>query len=464
MDWISNLFIALLMTDISGTLFYAIGMIFRKIWFKKDARLIRFMTIAVLCSYVVPLAYFILRIDRWICVNIDSSVNLFYNTPRTRALFKMLGCVWIGLFLILLAYKLFCRFRWAMICRGNIPEEDEMTKRRFTEICTELGIEGKVSLYRNDSVNVPCITYHHGMVVILPLVQYTEEEVEIILYHELCHYLEKDMPLKTFGILISLLHVFNPVVHIMLKQMSLVCEMSCDRLACEKAGNRFTQQRYFQVIFDMMKPDKKRRRYQLFALVDDRTNYERRVACMSEYRMSGGMKKGAALALAACFLLGSSFTSLAVGAKMTSVYEGYAEATSVQTSIDGIDAADREAMNELARLYNLDPNDIVMMDDVNMNGRGRTIDFEWDVKAGKTYMSTGFLVDEGVEIHGLVVADPTDITFRTGIKDTEDIMNYAEGSDVVDFVYTAPVDGRYYFFIINSSETEMLYINAMITK
>lgn len=426
--------------------------------------MIRFMTIAVLCSYVVPLAYFILRIDRWICVNIDSSVNLFYNTPRTRALFKMLGCVWIGLFLILLAYKLFCRFRWAMICRGNIPEEDEMTKRRFTEICTELGIEGKVSLYRNDSVNVPCITYHHGMVVILPLVQYTEEEVEIILYHELCHYLEKDMPLKTFGILISLLHVFNPVVHIMLKQMSLVCEMSCDRLACEKAGNRFTQQRYFQVIFDMMKPDKKRRRYQLFALVDDRTNYERRVACMSEYRMSGGMKKSATLVLAACFLLGSSFTSLAVGAKMTSVYEGYAEATSVQTSIDGIDAADREAMNELARLYNLDPNDIVMMDDINMNSRGRTIDFEWDVKAGKTYMSAGFLVDEGIDITGHVVADPTDITFRTGIKDTEDIMNYAEGSDIVDFVYTAPVDGRYYFFIINSSETEMLYIDAMITK
>lgn len=464
MDWISNLFIALLMTDISGTLFYAIGMIFRKIWFKKDARLIRFMTIAVLCSYVVPLVYFILRIDRWIHVNMNSSVNLFYITPRIMELCEFLGCVWIALFLALLSYKLFCRFRWAMICRGNIPEEDEMTKRRFTEICTELGIEGKVSLYRNDSVNVPCITYHHGMVVILPLVQYTEEEVEIILYHELCHYLEKDMPLKTFGIVITLLHVFNPVVHIMLKQMSLVCEMSCDRLACEKATHRFTQQRYFQVIFDMMKPDKKRRRYQLFALVDDRTNYERRVACMSEYRMSGGMKKGAALALAACFLLGSSFTSLAVGAKMTSVYEGYAEATSVKSSMDDIDAMDRAAINDLARRYNLDPNDIVMMDDINMNSRGRTIDFEWDVKAGKTYMSAGFLVDEGVEIHGLVVADPTDIVYQTGIKDTDNIMNYAEGSDVVDFVYTAPVDGRYYFFIINSSETEMLYINAMITK
>ena len=132
--------------------------------------------------------------------------------------------------------------------------------------------------------------------------------------------------------------------------------------------------------------------------------------------------------------------------------------------MDDIAAMDRAAINDLARRYNLDPNDIVMMDDINMNGRGRTIDIEWNVKEGKTYMSTGFLVDEGIEIHGWVVADPTDIVFQTGIKDTEDIMNYAEGSDIVEFIYTAPVDGRYYFFVINPSETEKLYIEATIAK
>lgn len=464
MDWVSNLFIALLMTDISGTLFYIIGVIFRKVWFKKDARLIRFVTIVILCSYVVPLVYFVLQAERWINENMHSSINLFYNTPRTMEVFEVLGCVWIALFLMLLAYKLVCRHRWAMICRGNITEEDEMTKRRFTEICRELGIEGKISLCRNDSVSVPCITYHHGMVVILPFVQYTEDEVEIILYHELCHYLEKDMPLKTFGILIALLHVFNPLVHLMLKQMSLMCEISCDRLACEKAKDRFTQQHYCQVILNMMKTDTKRCRYQLFALVDDRTNYERRVACMSEYRMSGGIRKSVALGLAACFLLGSSFTSLAIGAKMTDVYEGYAEDTSVKSSIGDIDAADLKAMNELASMYHLDPNDIVIMDDINMEGRGRTIDIEWNVTAGKTFMSAGFLEDEGREVKGLVVGDPMDITFQTGIKDTDNIMNYAEGSDTVDFTYEIPENGRYYFFVVNLCETRDLHIDAMIAR
>lgn len=311
---------------------------------------------------------------------------------------------------------------------------------------------------------MPCITYYHGMVVILPLNKYTEEEMEIILYHELCHYLERDLPLRTLGIMVTLLHVFNPVVHIMSRQMTLLCEMSCDRLVCEKASNKFSDQHYFQVIFDMLKGEKTRERYQLFALVDDRTNYERRVACMSQFHMSGGIKKSAALVLAACFLLGSSFTSLAAGVKMTGAYEGYAEETSVKNSLENIDAENQKAIEEMAQLYNINPDKIVMMDDVNMEGRGRIIDIEWDMDEDETFMSGGFTLSEGQKVEITVVGDPRDVTFQTGLKNPDNIMDYIEGEDVIVFTYTAPSDGRYYFFVVNLSETKGLYINARIVK
>lgn len=464
MDWISNVFVVLLLTDISGTLFYAMGMIFRKIWFRKDARLIRFQMLVVLCAYVVPLVYFILYLERRMTEHRFSGINLFFNTPRTIELFAILGWVWLALFLMLLTYKLYCRHRWVAVCKGNIPEEDEMIRRRFSEICAELGIEGKVSLCRNDSIDMPCITYYHGMVVILPLNRYTEEEAEVILCHELCHYLEKDMPLRTFGILVTLLHVFNPVVHIMLRQMTLICEMSCDRLTCEKAGHRFSEQQYFQVIFDMLKPDRKRERYQLFALIDHRSHYERRVACMREYHLSGGIKKGTALVLAACFLLGSSFTSLAAGAKVTGAYEGYTNATSEWTFLGETDNVDQQAAAELARIYNVDPEDVVIMDDINMNGRGRTINVGWTVKPGKIYMSGGFSEEEGDQVKIVVVGEPADMTFWTGIKDPDNIMNCVEGNDIVEYTFDIEINGRYYFFVKNLSETQSLIIDAMIIK
>lgn len=464
MDWISNLFCALLLTNISGTLFYVIGIIFRKIWFKRDVRLIRFSTMVVLCAYAVPVVYFILRLGRQVMDSENGSINRFYDTPQIVQISAVLGCVWVLLFLLLLAYKLYNRHEWVMVCRGNIPEEDEATKRCFSEICTELGIEGKVTLCRNDLVEMPCITYHHGMVVILPLNMYTEEEMEIILYHELCHFVEKDMLLKAFGIIISLLHVFNPLVHIMLKQMTLICEMSCDRVVCERAKGRFSEQQYFQTILNMLHEDRKRDRFQLFALADDRSNYERRVAAMDEYHKKRGFQKGGAIILAAVFLLGSSFSSLAAGNELTNAYEGYVKETIEKASLVSADAADQAAKEEIARRFNINPEDIVIMDDVNMNGRGRIINLEWNVRAGKVYLSSGFSEDVGDVITGYVVGDPSDMTFETGIKDPDNIFHCAEGNDTIYFEYEVEQDGRYYFFIINSSETEDLHIAAVITK
>ena len=68
--------------------------------------MIRFSTIVVLCAYVVPLVYFVLRISRQLDVDQLGTINLFYNTPRTIELFATMGRVWVGLFLALLAYKL----------------------------------------------------------------------------------------------------------------------------------------------------------------------------------------------------------------------------------------------------------------------------------------------------------------------------------------------------------------------
>ena len=42
MDWMNNLFVVLILTTITGTIFYVMGIPFRKIWFKNSIRLLRF--------------------------------------------------------------------------------------------------------------------------------------------------------------------------------------------------------------------------------------------------------------------------------------------------------------------------------------------------------------------------------------------------------------------------------------
>ena len=217
MDWASNLFVGLFLTDCTGMIFFLVSILFRKLA-DKDAVFLRFLTKATMCAYLLPFVYIVLYLTKVVTADANADgLNLFYGTPSIFEAGRVLGVIWAGLFLILLIHKLYRRYLWTKICRGNIPEEDERIAAIFADVCATLGIkEGKVALCRNDSVHVPCITYYRGYVVILPLARYTEKQANVIFYHELCHYLNRDLHLKTAGCIIALLHVFNPLMIYML--------------------------------------------------------------------------------------------------------------------------------------------------------------------------------------------------------------------------------------------------------
>lgn len=475
MDWASNLFIVLLITDITGTIFFLAGRLFRKRT-NNDVAFLRFLTDATVAAFLAPFIYTLLYLMKRInIITIQSDVNLFYGTPLTLRLSAVLGRVWIGLILALLARRLCRLFRWRMVCRGNIPEEDETVRGIFDDLCARFGIAGKVELCRNDSVDMPCITRYHGFVVILPLVDYTEREAEVILCHELCHYLNGDLRLKLIGGLTTLLHVFNPAAHILLRQVDRICEIYCDRTACRAGVGRFTRREYFRVILEALTNDGKKNRYQLFTLVDDRSDYERRIEYMKNYQTKGGLKKGTAVVFAACFLLGSSITALAAGDGVADAYDGVADATSEWADdVENMDAGnisdttkvmeDEEAVRAIAAAQGIDPASVVVMDEGVVQADDGLWNVYWTVPAGKTYVTSGFREYVGDTVSVVVKGTPDDITFRTGIKDPDAIMHYEEGEDSIGFSFDVKIKGRHYFFVKNMDEERDLDVTAYIAK
>ncbi len=469
MDWASNFFIVLLITDITGTIFFLAGWLLGKRT-NNDVAFLRFLTDAAIAAFLLPFVYTVLYLAKRITViTIISDINLFYGTPLTLRLSAVLGRAWIGLIFALLAYRLMHLFRWRMVCRGNIPEEDETVRRIFDELCGEFGIQGRVSLHRNDSVDMPCITYCHGFTVILPLVDYTEKEAEVVLCHELCHYLNRDLFLKSVGGLMTLIHVFNPAVHILLRQADRICEIYCDRAACGKGEKRFTKREYFQVILEALINDGKKNRYQLFTLVDDRSDYERRVEYMRDYQVKGGLKKGTALAFALCFLCGSSMTSFAAGDGVASAYGGVAAATS-EWSVPDVDTeeadalADEAAARAIAEEQGFDPASVKVMREGMTQSDDGLWNIRWIIPPGETYVTTGFKEHEGDQVIVVVAGTPDDILFRTGIKDPDAIMWYYEDTDKIGFNFTVEKDGRHYFFVKNMDEERDLDVSAAIAK
>ncbi len=451
MAWANNLFVALVMMDITGTIFFLTGLLFRITCFKDDVRWSRFHTAAVLGAFGIPFVYLILYTDQWLVPshNEKGVTDLFMNTPVMSDVFAVLGLVWITLFVLLLMYRIYRYSGLINICKGNIPEEDEEVQAVFDRACEELGISGKISLVRNDLIKMPCIAYYHGANVMLPLDCYSSREIRVILYHELCHYVEHDVLFKNAAIVINLLHMFNPIGYIVLKQMGLLCEESCDRLACEKGKNEFTEQEYFDVIFKMSLNDNKRERYQLMSLVDTSLNYERRLQSMSRYHEGRHIRKGLALVLSACFLLGSSMTALAVGKGADTAYGAIVN----ETFDYDVDSVEQQKL-ELARQFNVSPDDVVIIGDEGIEPCGHVINIDWIVPAGKIYSTVSFRLAEGQEVSFSMSASPEDLVVQAGLQYPDLVMYGVEGSDVLYCNYVIEENGRYNFVVRNPKENE----------
>ncbi|MCI6714336.1 MAG: hypothetical protein MR523_05250, partial [Lachnospiraceae bacterium] len=95
---------------------------------------------------------------------------------------------------------------------------------------------------------------------------------------------------------------------------------------------------------------------------------------------------------------------------------------------------------------------------------GMNLNVVWHVPADTTYMTSGFTESEGDQVAIAVSADPDDITYQTGIKDPNQIMRYVEGEGVIGHTFDIEINGRYYFFVTNLSETEEIYIEATVAK
>lgn len=189
---------------------------------------------------------------------------------------------------------------------------------------------------------------------------------------------------------------------------------------------------------------------------------------MKDYRANGGLRRGTAVLLAACFLLGSSITSLAAGDGVTDAYKDLADSTSVwdtygETGMGGTDVPDDETREVLSKVWDIDPEKVTIFDD-GIETYGLVKQISWVVPPGETYMATGNKFEKGDKAGITVLGTPHEVEYRFGLKDPKAIMWYVEGSGLTMQEFVIAIKGRHYFFVSNLSETEDLEVEATIYR
>lgn len=92
----------------------------------------------------------------------------------------------------------------------------------------ELGCKRRPRLYRSDWVSTPMLLGLVWPVVLLPMGELPEEELSLILRHELMHLRRHDVAYKLFMQMVCVVHWFNPLVWWMSREAGCSLELCCD--------------------------------------------------------------------------------------------------------------------------------------------------------------------------------------------------------------------------------------------
>jgi len=105
------------------------------------------------------------------------------------------------------------------------------TRARMEELYEHVGLCGDAMpprLYRSSIAATPMLIGIFKPEVILPDREYTFDELQSVLQHEIVHLRRRDVVIKWLSVIACALHWFNPIVWLSRREIDRTCELSCD--------------------------------------------------------------------------------------------------------------------------------------------------------------------------------------------------------------------------------------------
>jgi beta-lactamase regulating signal transducer with metallopeptidase domain len=109
----------------------------------------------------------------------------------------------------------------AISCVGEADEE-------MLAIFEELKPRRNISLRTSEYIKSPFTVGLFKPVIYMPKENMNSDEIKLSLIHEFTHIKNGDLWFKFFSVIISILHWFNPLVHLLRIKISTVSELNCD--------------------------------------------------------------------------------------------------------------------------------------------------------------------------------------------------------------------------------------------
>ena len=174
-------------------------------------------------------------------------VNL---SPKIQIrLFDLIAYIWALGTLIFLLVVIISYFRF--LHRKNKNAVRISDSKIFSEVKNELKIKRHIRLKASSDIGSPMLVGVLFPTVYIPCCDIPDDNMRLVLLHELTHYKRKDLLIKWFAVLINSVHWFNPLCYLACANLSEACEVSCD-MAVTKNMSEDEQKLYMQTILNLV--------------------------------------------------------------------------------------------------------------------------------------------------------------------------------------------------------------------
>lgn len=203
-------------------------------------------------------------------------------------------------------YQSFVRY----IHAGMTPVSDMEMLDRLAIAAEEAGIQRPIELCVNPLISSPLLTgFFHGCIV-LPSAELSEKDLQHIVLHELTHYKRRDMLYKWLVQTVVCLHWFNPLVHLMSREITDACEFSCDEAVVARLGCGSAQE-YGQTLLNAMAAvGRYRENLGAVTLSENKKLLKERLGAIMNFKRKSAAIRLLTGALTLCVIFGAAFVGV----------------------------------------------------------------------------------------------------------------------------------------------------------
>ncbi len=153
-----------------------------------------------------------------------ASVASVLPSPLTIISHLWIISIIVLLFVYLISYTSYKK----KLMQNAMPLTNEAYNNIFSTLLKDMGITNKLKILVYPQTSSPMVIGFIKPVLVLPHDDYSVEEIQFILRHELIHYKRHDIYGKLLLLFAKTIHWFNPIIALMYREAIIDMELSCD--------------------------------------------------------------------------------------------------------------------------------------------------------------------------------------------------------------------------------------------